>query len=67
MHRARKKIPLTDLGTPGAILTSTSSLIFLNEDIFSDVDFSWRFMFALGALLGVTIIVLRRYLPEVRL
>ena len=48
------------LGTAvGALL----SLVLLNEDVFA-TDVGWRLAFGLGAVLGLGIILVRRYVPE---
>ena len=43
----------------GALL----SLVLLNEDLFA-ADVGWRLAFGLGAVLGVGILLVRRYVPE---
>jgi MFS family permease len=48
------------LGTAaGALL----SLVFLDPDIFR-IDLGWRLSFALGAILGIGVLITRRLLPE---
>jgi MFS family permease len=47
----------------GAALGSGASLLFLDPKLFS-VDFGWRFGFAAGGVLGLGILLLRRYVPE---
>lgn len=47
----------------GAALGSGSTLLFLDPDIFS-VDVGWRVGFAIGALLGFGILLVRRFVPE---
>jgi len=47
----------------GAALGSGGSLIFLNENIFP-ANIGWRLGFALGAFLGLIVLVLRQFLPE---
>ncbi len=46
-----------------AALGSGGSLIFLNENIFP-ANIGWRLAFALGAFLGLIVLVLRQFLPE---
>jgi MFS family permease len=47
----------------GAALGSGASLLFLDPTLFA-VDFGWRFGFAVGGVLGLGILLLRRYVPE---
>ena len=48
------------LGTAGGALLS---VVLLNPKLFS-VDLGWRLCFALGAVLGIAVLVTRRSLPE---
>ena len=47
----------------GAAFGAMSTLVLLDPAIFA-VDVGWRFGFAIGAVLGLFILFLRRYLPE---
>jgi MFS family permease len=47
----------------GAALGSVAALLFLNTDLFAK-DFGWRLAFGCGAVLGLTIMVVRRHVPE---
>jgi MFS family permease len=47
----------------GAALGSGATLIFLDPSLFS-VDVGWRVGFAIGALLGLIILFVRRFVPE---
>ncbi len=47
----------------GAIMGSALSLILLNEAII-DQFYGWRIAFGLGAILGICILLIRRYIPE---
>ncbi len=47
----------------GAIMGSALSLVLLNEAIV-DQFYGWRIAFGLGAILGVCILIIRRYIPE---
>jgi len=47
----------------GAALGSGATLIFLDPNLFS-VDVGWRVGFAIGALLGLAILAIRRFVPE---
>lgn len=48
----------------GAALAAAISLFILDPHFLGSADFGWRFMFGLGALLGVVIVLLRLALPE---
>jgi MFS family permease len=63
--RARGRIDLIINGSfwLGAVVGGLLSLIFLKESIFA-LDVGWRVAFAMGALLGLGILFLRRNLPE---
>ena len=63
--RARGRIDLIINGSfwLGAAGGSLLSLIFLDQAIF-DADVGWRVAFAMGALLGLGILFVRRHLPE---
>jgi MFS family permease len=47
----------------GAALGSGASLLFLDPKLFA-IDFGWRFGFAVGGVLGLGILLLRRFVPE---
>ncbi len=50
----------------GTILCSVGSLFFLNQELLNvSPNVSWRLMFVIGAVLGILIVILRLYLPEV--
>jgi MFS family permease len=63
--RVRGRVDLMINGSywVGAALGSVAALIFLNTDLFAK-DFGWRLAFGCGALLGVTILFVRRNVPE---
>ena len=47
----------------GTALGAALSVVLLNENIFAK-DFGWRLAFGLGAVLGIAILFVRRYVPE---
>jgi MFS family permease len=47
----------------GALLGSGASILFLDPNVLP-VDFGWRFGFGIGGVLGLGILLLRRYVPE---
>jgi MFS family permease len=47
----------------GTAAGSLLSLVLLDESIFA-ADFGWRLAFGLGAILGLGILLVRRYVPE---
>ena len=58
----------TDLGVNGsfwigAALGALGVLVLLNPNWFA-IDLGWRLAFGLGAILGVAILLLRRFIPE---
>lgn len=63
--RARGTIDLIINGTywAGAAGGSALTVLLLNKSIFA-ADIGWRIGFALGAVLGLTILVVRRHVPE---
>ncbi|HEY8467245.1 MAG TPA: MFS transporter [Solirubrobacterales bacterium] len=63
--RARGRIDLIINGSfwLGAVLGGLLSLILLRETLFA-IDVGWRLSFALGALLGIGILIIRRHVPE---
>ena len=63
--RVRGRVDLMINGSywVGSALGSVAALLFLNTDIFAK-DFGWRLAFGCGAVLGLTIMVVRRNVPE---
>src|SRR5436190_6816221 len=63
--RARGRVDLIINGSfwLGAAGGALLSLIFLNGSIFA-IDVGWRVSFAMGAILGVGILLVRRNVPE---
>jgi MFS family permease len=63
--RVRGRVDLMINGSywVGAALGSVAALLFLNTDLFAK-DFGWRLAFGCGALLGLTIMLVRRNVPE---
>ncbi len=63
--RARGRVDLIINGSfwLGAVGGSLLSLLFLKETIFA-LDVGWRASFAMGAILGVGILIVRRNVPE---
>jgi MFS family permease len=63
--RVRGRVDLMINGSywVGAALGSVAALIFLNTDLFAK-DLGWRLAFGCGALLGLTILIVRRHVPE---
>jgi MFS family permease len=63
--RLRGQIALFISGTywAGAIVASLLTVVLLNPDLI-DQFYGWRIAFALGALLALGILLIRRYLPE---
>ncbi|MBU5895347.1 MFS transporter, partial [Vibrio cholerae O1] len=47
----------------GAVAGSLLSVLALNTDIFPK-DIGWRLTFALGVVLGLVILLVRRHVPE---
>jgi MFS family permease len=47
----------------GTAVGAALSLVLLNEGIFAP-DLGWRLAFGLGAILGIAILIVRRYVPE---
>jgi MFS family permease len=47
----------------GTALGSLLSIVLLNESVFA-ADVGWRIAFGLGAILGIGILLVRRYVPE---
>jgi MFS family permease len=63
--RVRGRVDLMINGSywVGAALGSVAALLFLDTDIFAK-DIGWRLAFGCGALLGLSILVVRRHVPE---
>lgn len=61
--RGRTDIIINGTFWIGTALGSTASTVLLNENILP-VTLGWRLAFFLGALLGLIIIVMRRFIPE---
>jgi MFS family permease len=63
--RARGQTDLAINGSywVGAALGAVGAIFLLNESIFA-ADLGWRLSFALGAVLGLGILVVRRHVPE---
>jgi MFS family permease len=63
--RVRGKVDLIINGTywVGAAMGSVSTLVILNPAIFS-INVGWRLGFGVGAILGLGILALRKYVPE---
>jgi MFS family permease len=63
--RVRGRVDLMINGSywVGAGLGAVAALLFLNTDLFAK-DFGWRLAFGCGALLGLTIMLVRRHVPE---
>lgn len=63
--RVRGQLALFVSGTywGGAILASLLTVVLLNPE-FVDQFYGWRFAFALGAVLALGVLLVRRYVPE---
>lgn len=61
--RGRTDIIINSTFWMGTILGSSATLFFLDQNLFP-INLGWRLAFFSGALLGLGIIFLRRYLPE---
>src|SRR3954451_16908599 len=63
--RVRGRVDLMINGSywVGAAIGSVAGLLFLNTDIFAK-DMGWRIAFGCGAALGLSIVVVRRNVPE---
>jgi MFS family permease len=63
--RVRGRVDLIINGTywGGAALGSLAAVVLLNTDIFA-ADLGWRLAFAMGAVLGLSILLVRRHVPE---
>ena len=63
--RVRGQLALFVSGTywAGAIVASLLTIVLLNPDVI-DQFYGWRIAFALGAVLALGVLLLRRYVPE---
>ncbi|NVI87159.1 MFS transporter, partial [Actinomadura sp. BRA 177] len=63
--RARGRVDLAINGSYwlGSALGGLAALLFLNTSIFAK-DMGWRYAFAVGAVLGLSIMLVRRHVPE---
>jgi MFS family permease len=62
-HRGRVDLAINGSYWIGAAAGAGLAIVLLNESIFA-TDFGWRLSFALGAVLGLGILVVRRHVPE---
>ncbi|MET7682825.1 MFS transporter [Streptomyces sp. NPDC005423] len=62
-HRGRVDLIINGSFWVGAIFGSLLSIVALNTDIFA-ADVGWRLTFALGVVLGLVILLVRRNVPE---
>lgn len=62
-HRGRIDIAINGTYWAGAMIGSVASIFLLNPHLFP-VDLGWRLGFFIGPVIGLIIIVLRRYIPE---
>ncbi|HEX3802201.1 MAG TPA: MFS transporter [Solirubrobacteraceae bacterium] len=63
--RARGRVDLTINGSYwlGSLAGSAAALFFLDESIFA-TNFGWRLSFGVGAVIGLTVLLVRRNVPE---
>ncbi|MEY2513265.1 MAG: hypothetical protein QOJ89_623 [bacterium] len=63
--RNRGQVDITINGSywVGAGLGALAAIVLLNTSIFA-ADFGWRLSFALGGILGIAILIVRRHVPE---
>ena len=63
--RNRGQVDLTINGSYwlGAAIGAVAALLFLNTAIFP-ADLGWRLAFAMGGILGIAILIVRRHVPE---
>ena len=47
----------------GAVIGGAASIVLLDQSIFA-ADLGWRLAFGMGAVLGVAILIVRRFVPE---
>src|SRR4051812_23426778 len=62
-HRGRVDLAINGSYWVGAAAGAGLGIVLLNESIFA-TDVGWRLSFALGAVLGLGILVVRRHVPE---
>jgi MFS family permease len=62
-HRGRIDLIVNGSFWLGAVAGSGGSLLFLDPAFFAP-DLGWRLGFAIGGLLGIGILLMRRYVPE---
>ncbi|MBA8793309.1 MFS family permease [Friedmanniella endophytica] len=62
-YRGRVDIAVNGTYWAGAALGAFGNLFFLNTDLFSE-NIGWRIAFFIGPVLGLSIIYLRRHIPE---
>ncbi|HEY7253577.1 MAG TPA: MFS transporter [Methylomirabilota bacterium] len=62
-NRGRVDIAINGSFWVGAGIGSVASLLFLDESLFA-ADVGWRLAFAIGAVLGLGILLVRRNVPE---
>jgi MFS family permease len=63
--RNRGQVDITINGSywVGAAIGAVAALLFLNESLFA-ADLGWRLAFAMGGILGIAILIVRRHVPE---
>jgi len=62
-HRGRVDISVNGTYWAGAIGRALLAVVALNTSVFP-IDVGWRLCFALGAVLGLGVLILRRHVPE---
>jgi MFS family permease len=63
--RNRGQVDITINGSywVGAAIGAVAAIVFLNTSIFP-ADLGWRLSFAMGGILGIAILIVRRHVPE---
>jgi MFS family permease len=63
--RNRGQVDITINGSywVGSAIGAVAALLFLNTSIFA-IDLGWRLAFAMGGILGLAILIVRRHVPE---
>ena len=63
--RNRGQVDITINGSywVGAAIGAVAAILFLNTSIFP-MDLGWRLSFAMGGILGIAILIVRRHVPE---
>ncbi len=63
--RNRGQVDITINGSywVGAAIGAVAALLFLNTSLFP-ADLGWRLAFAMGGILGIAILIVRRHVPE---